>query len=191
MRNIFRSLAVFAALAVLALATPQALAQGGEEAPNEPGSVTFKLELRGDIPADERFGVFYQIVPPRGGGGGSGILLCGFEPGDPSYTDGGEVSPDLPKCDSSTKHELQFGPPIGIGYRYSYFRFPSGSDLSIGNPDAEIFDEGTVFVAEISVVSAYCNYGDGQVDAPGMPNTGGGLSKVSTSARCVSGGGLR
>ncbi|MEJ7653538.1 MAG: hypothetical protein WKH64_09485 [Chloroflexia bacterium] len=69
MRNIFRSLAVFAALAVLALATPQALAQGGEEAPNEPGSVTFKLELRGDIPADERFGVFYQIVPPRGAAG--------------------------------------------------------------------------------------------------------------------------
>ncbi|MEJ7653537.1 MAG: hypothetical protein WKH64_09480 [Chloroflexia bacterium] len=53
-----------------------------------------------------------------------------------------------------------------------------------------------MFVAENSVVSAYYNYGDdygdGQVDAPGMPNTGGGgLSKVSTSARCVSGGGLR
>jgi hypothetical protein len=178
--------AMFMTLALLGLLAMPATAQEGDTDEDEQGSLTFELKLNGEVPSDDRFAVTLQFEGgPRGGSSAGAELLCGFKPGDPSFSED-DVPPGIPECEGDEVFRGGFNPPAGTGYKYSFVRFRHG-DFQEG---AEVFFDGTVTVGEDTVISAWYTFGgdDQQDDTQDgdmpeeMPNTGAGGTAPARSA---------
>lgn len=141
-------------LSLMHLRTDGALAQE-----NETVAWTLQLFLTGNVPEDETFRVFLELVPQRGGDSPLPLYLCGELAGERC------VGRSTPYAESLTKV------PRGSIVRYEFGRFGQGGKI------VQSFSTDTITINDDTVTTAHYSFPvpDNQQDMPSdLPDTGAG-----------------